>query len=138
MMFFLMGYIIVFYSIVMKVGFIGELFVGIIFFFGAIFVGILLQSKMLTSVRDNYLKAIAASESLHRERERLIEVNEKLQREITDRKQAEEALRIAHRDLIIKATDLESANEELSQYSHVVAHVLKAPLRGIRNYSDFL
>jgi chemotaxis family two-component system sensor kinase Cph1 len=37
-----------------------------------------------------------------------------------------------------KAADLALANEELSQYNHVVAHVLKAPLRAIRNYADFL
>ncbi|MCP3954782.1 MAG: hypothetical protein GY697_21560, partial [Desulfobacterales bacterium] len=33
---------------------------------------------------------------------------------------------------------LEIANAELSQYAHVVSHDLKAPLRAIHNYSDFL
>jgi len=33
---------------------------------------------------------------------------------------------------------LEMANAELSQYAHVVSHDLKAPLRAIHNYSDFL
>lgn len=59
-------------------------------------------------------------------------------RDITYRKQAEEELRLAHRDLAIKADELEAANEELSQYASVVSHNLKAPLRAIRNYADFL
>ncbi len=58
--------------------------------------------------------------------------------DITERKRAEQALRLAHTDLSIKARDLEAANDELSRYDHVVAHVLKAPLRAIHNYSDFL
>jgi len=58
--------------------------------------------------------------------------------ELADRKEAEEALRRAHKKLAEKATDLEAANEELSQYAYVVSHDLKAPLRAIRNYSDFL
>jgi PAS domain S-box-containing protein len=59
-------------------------------------------------------------------------------KELAQRKDAQEALRVAHRDLAQKATDLEAANEELSQYAYVVSHDLKAPLRAIRNYSDFL
>ncbi len=58
--------------------------------------------------------------------------------ELAERRQAEEALRFAHGDLATKAADLEAANEELSQYAYVVSHDLKAPLRAIHNYSDFL
>jgi len=36
------------------------------------------------------------------------------------------------------ATELQDANAELSQYAYVVSHDLKAPLRAIRNYADFL
>ena len=59
-------------------------------------------------------------------------------KELAERKDAEAALRIAHKDLAQKATALEGANEELSQYAYVVSHDLKAPLRAIRNYADFL
>ena len=113
MTFFLIGYLVVFCAVVMKVELIGELFVGVIFFFGAVFVlvGILLQSKMVTLVTDNSLKAtmaslkaITASESLQTEREQLIEVNEKLQREITERKQVEKSLGL-FRELIDQSSD---------------------------------
>jgi signal transduction histidine kinase len=68
----------------------------------------------------------------------LARTTEQLKMELTERKRAEQALRLAHTDLSIKARDLEAANDELSRYDHVVAHVLKAPLRAIHNYSDFL
>jgi PAS domain S-box-containing protein len=69
---------------------------------------------------------------------KLAMATEQLKLELAERKRTEEALRLAHRDLAIKAADLEAANEELSQYASVVSHDLKAPLRAIRNYTDFL
>jgi light-regulated signal transduction histidine kinase (bacteriophytochrome) len=91
-------------------------------------------------------RAEEALQKAHDELERRVEertaklatTTEQLRRELTERKRVEEALRLAHRDLRIKAADLEAANEELSQYAYVVSHDLKAPLRAIRNYSDFL
>ncbi len=69
---------------------------------------------------------------------KLARTTEQLKLELTERKRAEEALRLAHRDLAKKASALEAANEELSEYAYVAAHDLKAPLRAIRNYADFL
>jgi signal transduction histidine kinase len=44
-----------------------------------------------------------------------------------------------HRDRLLEHTvALEKANRELSEYDHFVAHDLRAPLRGIRQYADFL
>ncbi len=68
----------------------------------------------------------------------LASATERLKLELAERRRTEEELRLAHRDLAEKATALEAANEELSQYAYVVSHDLKAPLRAIRNYSDFL
>lgn len=76
--------------------------------------------------------------------------------DITARKQAEDALHThqenleeivrqrteeltrAHSELAAKATSLQNTNEELSQYAFVVSHDLRAPLRAVRNYADFL
>jgi PAS domain S-box-containing protein len=88
----------------------------------------------------------AALREAHDELERRVEertaklarATEQLKLELSERKRVEEALRLAHRDLRVKAADLEAANEELSQYAYVVSHDLKAPLRAIRNYTDFL
>jgi PAS domain S-box-containing protein len=69
---------------------------------------------------------------------KLAKANEQLNLEVENRKSVEEALRLAHRELEIEAEELQAANEELSQYAYVVSHDLKAPLRAIHNYADFL
>ena len=61
-----------------------------------------------------------------------------IQRELAERKRVEQALRVAYEDLKVKTNDLESATKELSQYDYIVAHVLKGPMRAIRNYADFI
>ena len=68
----------------------------------------------------------------------LKKINIELQQEIDERETAEEALRLAHRDLAKKASDLEEANKELSQYAYAISHDIMTPLRGIHNYVDFL
>lgn len=65
--------------------------------------------------------------------------------DITDRQRAEEALAQRAQELtqlnqILKATaaDLNQRNQDLNQFAYVVSHDLKAPLRGIRNISEWL
>jgi PAS domain S-box-containing protein len=59
-------------------------------------------------------------------------------RDISELKRTREELQKAHEELKLKAEEIESANVELSQYAYVVSHDLKAPLRAMRNYADFL
>ncbi|NVL91218.1 MAG: PAS domain S-box protein [Desulfobacterales bacterium] len=69
---------------------------------------------------------------------KLARTTEQLKLELTGRMRVEKELRLTHKDLAIYADELQAANEELSEYAYVAAHDLKAPLRAIRNYTDFL
>lgn len=51
--------------------------------------------------------------------------------DISERKRAEEKLQLY-------ASQLKEVNAELYQYDYAVAHDIRAPLRAIRNYADFL
>lgn len=52
-------------------------------------------------------------------------------RDITERKQAENALRQ-------RTADLEASNRELESYAYSISHDLRTPLRAIHSYSDIL
>jgi response regulator RpfG family c-di-GMP phosphodiesterase len=66
MMFFFLGYIVVFYTIYQGIQNISIFFIGVIFFFGAIFVflGILLQSDMLSSMKVQHNEVVEANRQL--------------------------------------------------------------------------
>ena len=95
MVFFLIGYIAVAYAILSKVDLISELFVGLIFAMGAVFVwlGIILQHYMLALIQNRYEQASKAKADLETERERLESTNDQLTAEIGERRRAETALR---------------------------------------------
>jgi PAS domain S-box-containing protein len=65
-----------------------------------------------------------------------------MNRDITQRKQTEDELR-RYRDHLAqlveaRTTQLQAVIAELTQYAYAVSHDLKAPLRAIHNYADFL
>jgi len=58
--------------------------------------------------------------------------------DINEQKQAHEAEKLARMMLDAKVGELEQKIQELDQFAYAASHDLKAPLRAIRNYSDFL
>lgn len=59
-------------------------------------------------------------------------------RDITERKQAEELLRTSKEEVQQYAAYLEKRNRELDQFSYVISHDLKAPLRAIANLARWI
>lgn len=58
--------------------------------------------------------------------------------DITERKKAEETIRLVQLQLSMQLAETNRINEELSQYAYAVSHDLRGPLRAIRNYAEFL
>lgn len=61
-----------------------------------------------------------------------------ISRDITERKQAEQAIRKLNIDLTKKAAQLHAANKELEAFSYSISHDLRAPLRAINGYTRIL
>ena len=110
MTFFLCSYLVTFYGVVTGSPWIGDVFVGIVFFLGAIFVllSVRVQSNMLSSIHENYLAMRAAGQ-------RLGETNEKLKSKIFERQRQEEGLKDAHGKLEQRVLERTKALQDLNK-----------------------
>lgn len=70
--------------------------------------------------------------------EQLKRKNQELQNEVSHRNQAETSLQEINKTLAERTAQLEAVNRELEAFSYSVAHDLRAPLRHIEGYSQFL
>lgn len=58
--------------------------------------------------------------------------------DVTERREAEEAIEKLNAELLEKATELQAANRELEAFGYSVSHDLRAPLRAIHGFSQIL
>ncbi len=68
----------------------------------------------------------------------LARANKVLESEITERKNAEQALELLNKDLESTISELQRTNKELQEFAYITAHDLKTPLRGIGTLADWL
>ena len=68
----------------------------------------------------------------------LARANKILESEITERKNAEQALELLNKDLESTISELKRTNTELQEFAYITAHDLKTPLRGIGTLADWL
>ena len=58
--------------------------------------------------------------------------------DVTERKNADDAISRLNQDLAYRAAELEATNKELESFTHSVSHDLQAPLRQIEGFSKIL
>ncbi len=68
----------------------------------------------------------------------LLRARDHLQVEVEQRKRREDEIRKLNRELVKRARDLETSNNELESFAYSVSHDLRAPLRHVVGYSELL
>jgi len=122
MVFFFLSYLGVIFLFINQIDIVSNLFIGLIFFFGGIFVyiGIIIQQQAFSSLKASNQDLKDYSVRLEQEQEKLISLNEDLKNEISRRMKAQESEQLK--------------SDFLSQ----VSHELRTPLTSIFGFTKLM
>lgn len=80
----------------------------------------------------------ARTRTIRRRNEELSKINERLNREITNRQKTEESLREAQQDLQTQIKEISDLNKHLEAFDYSVSNALRVPLRHAEGYANII
>jgi signal transduction histidine kinase len=85
-----------------------------------------------------FVELYKKNHQLRAQEQRLVAANKLLEKEIQERRNSEEKVRLLNDQLLENITRLKASNEELERFAYVASHDLQEPLRKIILFSDQL
>lgn len=98
----------------------------------------LLQNELAATNHEVMLLTLELEQRVAERTSQLSNANKALQKEVRERRQAEDEVRKLNADLEKRAAELQAVNQDLEAFSYSVSHDLRGPLRHINGYATLV
>jgi len=99
---------------------------------------LLLQAELAATNQEVMLLTLELEQRVAERTAQLSKANRSLEREVKERRQAEDAVIKLNHELERRAAELQAANRDLESFTYSVSHDLRGPLRHIGGYAQML